>query len=194
VGNVLRLEATTLNVKDFKAYRPKEGEPDGTLAWRPMRKGIADLHRLAEVSERATDRYMDALAQVDQSSTVQELVERLNQRKQWQKRRVRGLQPLGKDNSLLLAVNRGEFLLQGFRNRDLQTLLFDTAATSGAEKRKRGAWVSRQLRLLRAHGLIRKVPNTHRYQVSDSGRSTLAALFAAWHAKVSQLTALGAAA
>src|SRR5919197_4117068 len=159
-----------------------------------MRKGIADLHRLAELSDRATDRYMDALAQVDQSSTVQQLVGQLSQRKQWQGQWVRGLQPFGKDNSLLLAVNRGEFILQGVRNRDLQRLLFSGAAASASQQRRRGAWVSRQLRLLRAHGVIRKVPRTHRYQVTESGRTILAALFAAWHAQVSQLTAFRPAA
>src|SRR5919197_5472112 len=127
-----------------------------------MRKGIADLHRLAELSDRATDRYMDALAQVDQSSTVQQLVGQLSQRKQWQGQWVRGLQPFGKDNSLLLAVNRGEFILQGVRNRDLQRLLFSAAAASVSQRRRRGAWVSRQLRLLRAQ-------RTHRYQVTESG-------------------------
>ena len=192
VGNVLRFEATTLDVSDLKAYRPKEGDAGGKLAWRPMRRGIADLHRLAEVSDRATDRYMDALAQVDETSTVQELVQRLNQRKQWHGQWVRGLQPFGKDNALLLAVNRGEFLLQGVRNRDLQKLLFVSAEVSEQERRRRGAWVSRQLRMLRAHGLIQKVPKTHRYQVTESGRTILAALFAAWNARVSQLTALAA--
>ena len=191
-GNVLRFEATMLNVSDMKAYRPAEGKPDSTLAWRPMRRGIADLHRLAEVSDRAKDRYMDALAQVDESSTVQELVERLNQRRQWQKQWIRGLQPFGKDNALLMAINRGEFLLQGVRNRDLQKLLYESKQISEPERRRRSACVSRQLRMLRAHGLIQKVPRTHRYQVTESGRKILAALFSAWTAKVSQLTALAA--
>jgi hypothetical protein len=191
-GNVLRFEATTLDVSDLKAYRPTEGDPDGKLAWRPMRRGIADLHRLAQVSDRATERYMNALAQVDESSTVQDLVERLSQPKQWKGQRVRGLQPFGKDHSLLLAVNRGEFLLQGVRNRDLQKLLFAPTTVSEQERRRRGAWVSRQLRLLRAHSLIEKVPRTHRYQVTETGRKVMAALFAAWNAKVSQLTALAA--
>lgn len=191
-GNVLRFEATMLNVSDMKAYRPAEGKPDGALAWRPMRRGIADLHRLAEVSDRAKDRYMEALAQVDESSTVQELVEGLNQRRQWQKHWIRGLQPFGKDNTLLMAINRGEFLLQGVRNRDLQKLLYEPTDVSEQERRRRSASVSRQLRMLRGHGLIRKVPRTHRYQVTESGRKILAALFSAWTAKVSQLTKLAA--
>ncbi|MEK7675098.1 MAG: hypothetical protein AAB676_04585, partial [Verrucomicrobiota bacterium] len=39
--------------------------------------------------------------------------------------------------------------------------------------------MGRKLRLLRAHGLIRKVPHTHRYLVTQSGRAVLTALVAA---------------
>ncbi len=92
----------------------------------------------------------------------------------------------------MLAVNRGEFLLQGVRNRDLQKLLFDQAPEHEKQKRQRSAWVSRQLRMLRADG-VQKVPKMHRYQVTAQGRKLLAALFAAWNAAVSQLTALPAA-
>jgi hypothetical protein len=194
LGNVLRFEATMLNPDDLRAYRPKEGDPAGAKAWRPMRRGIADLHRLAEVSDRAKDRYMDALAQVDDNSTVRDLLERLNQRKHWRGQAVRALQPFGKDYALLLAISRGEFLLQGVRNRDLQKLLFTACEASEKQRRQRSAQVSRQLRMLRAHGLIQKVPKTHRYQVTEAGRTILAALFAAWNAKISQLTALPVAA
>jgi DNA-binding HxlR family transcriptional regulator len=94
----------------------------------------------------------------------------------------------------LLAINRGEFLLQGLRNRDLQRLLFTTGAVSEKQRHQRSAQVSRQLRMLRAHGLVQKVPKTHRYQVTEAARTILAALFAACNAKLSQLTALPVAA
>ena len=71
---------------------------------------------------------MNALAQVDESSTVEDLLAQLNQRKQWHGQWVRGLQPFGKDNALLSAVHRGEFLLQGVRNRDL-LMVFGFAET-----------------------------------------------------------------
>jgi hypothetical protein len=79
VGNVLRGETTIHNVEDFRVYRPKEGGPEEDLAWRPMRRGIADLHRRAEVSQKANDRYFTALACVDDSATVKELTDRLAQ-------------------------------------------------------------------------------------------------------------------
>jgi len=48
--------------------------------------------------------------------------------------------------------------------------------------------VGRLLALLRAHGLIKKVAKTHRYQVTPSGRTRLAAIYAARKASVEQLT------
>ena len=38
-----------------------------------MRKGIADLHLRAEVSQKANDRLLNALARVDDSRSVEEL-------------------------------------------------------------------------------------------------------------------------
>jgi len=52
--------------------------------------------------------------------------------------------------------------------------------------------MTRKLRLLRAHGLIRKVSGTHRYVVSEKGRRIITALLAARQADVEQLTALAA--
>jgi hypothetical protein len=51
--------------------------------------------------------------------------------------------------------------------------------------------VTRQLRLLRAHRLIKNVSHTHRYLLSDFGRQIIAALLAARQADVAAL--LGAA-
>lgn len=109
----------------------------------------------------------------------------------WKAKRVRGLNLLGEeDASLLDAAGRGEFLINGFRNRDLQALLFPEASQDPdpAEKRRQSGRVTRKLRMLRAHGLIRKVPRTHRYLVSDKGHKLIAALHAAREADVEKLT------
>ena len=106
--------------------------------------------------------------------------------------RVRALNPLGaKDAALLQAVSRHEFMINGLRNRDLRRLLYGDAA-SKPYHRRRPAAVTRQLRLLRAHGLIRKVPRTHRYMVSEAGRRTITAVLAARNASADQLIKCGA--
>jgi hypothetical protein len=86
-------------------------------------------------------------------------------------------------------VNRGEFAINGLRNRDLQQLLYDRPAATVAERRRRPAAVSRKLRMLRAHGLIHKLPRTHRYRVSEQGRLILNAILTAHRMTTQQLTA-----
>lgn len=60
--SVLRVETVVNQAREFRVYRPKEGDPEGSKQWRYLRKGVADLHRRAEVSQRANERYLDALA------------------------------------------------------------------------------------------------------------------------------------
>jgi len=195
IGSVLRGAETTLNdVSDFRTYRPKEGGPENDLQWRPMRKGIADLHRRAEVSQKANDRLLNALASVDDSRSVGELTSSIQQSTTQSGRSIRGLRPWSEDKHLLMAINHGEFLINGFRNRDLQRLLYETEATLLAERRRRSAAISRKLRILKAHGLIQKVPRTHRYHVTNIGRAILIAVLTTARTSVRQLNQLANAA
>jgi hypothetical protein len=189
-GAVLRPEITITQTQLFRVYRPKNGEPDSPPQWRPMRRGLADLHRRAEVSQKALDCYCDALAAVDDSTTLQELTSRLEQRVRWHGKSVRAIHPFeAHDHALLSAINRGEFAINGLRNRDLQGLLYDRPATTLQEKRRRSAAISRKLRMLRAHGLIHKLPHTHRYRVSEQGRLMLNAILWAHRLTTRQLLA-----
>jgi DNA-binding PadR family transcriptional regulator len=47
--------------------------------------------------------------------------------------------------------------------------------------------VTRLLRLLRGRGVISKIAKTHRYQLTEKGRSSLSALLAARNANTEQL-------
>ena len=91
----------------------------------------------------------------------------------------------------LAIVNRGEFALNGFRNRDVRAGLYDATKDRRQERRQMTA-VGRRLRLLRAHGLIAKVSKTHRYVVTERGRRAITALSAARQASTEKLTALAA--
>jgi hypothetical protein len=192
VGSVLRAETTVHNGDDFRVYRPKEGDPGGEMAWRRMRRGIADLHRRATVSRKSAERYLDAFASVEDDTTLEQLIRRLGQPRQWRGRRVRALRPFADDAALLEAISRGEFAINGFRNRNLQAIFFPRAANSPKERRRRSGWVSRKLRLLRAHGLINKITGTHRYQLTVSGRKAITAILTALRSTVRQLTPVAA--
>ena len=187
-GRVLRIETTINRPREMKTYRPKEGDESGPKSWRYLRKGVADMARRADISQAANERYLESLATVDETTPLEELVKPLCRPVQWKGGRVRALNPLAKeDAALLAAVNRGEFLLHGFRNRDLVALLHSSGRASAQERRRRSSSVTRKLRMLRAHGLIRKIPHTHRYQLTEQGRTIITALLAARQANTSQL-------
>jgi len=188
-GQVLRLENMLINVRDFKVYRTRENDPGGKMEYLRLRKAVADTHRRAELGQKINERYAEALAQVEEKTSLGELTRELGQRATLAGRSVRPLNPLApQDVALLTAVNRGEFLINGFRNRDLRGLLFvATEKDSPEETRRQSGKVTRLLRLLRAHGIIGKVGATHRYQVTSRGRSKITALLAARDANTKQL-------
>lgn len=187
-GSVLRVETTLNNMRELKAPRRENGK----VVWKQMRKGVVDARRRAKVSDAANRRYLDALATVAEPKPLGKLTESLSRRVTWGQQRVRGLNLLGEEDSKLLhVVGRGEFLLNGFRNRDLQAALFSRGTDDPAEKRRRSGQVTRRMRMLRAHGLIQKLPKTHRYVVSAYGRQVIAALMAAAQADVDQLLKAG---
>jgi hypothetical protein len=198
-GSVLRVETTINDARGFKVYRPsggKDDKPDVPLAWLRLRKGVADMPRRAQVSQASNDRYLKALAAVDVKTPLKDLATPLCQpaRSKVGKgggatRRVRALNPLSTaDAQLLSAVNRGEWAVNGFRNRDLRGLLYAGPAKDKQESKRRSGVVTRKLRLLHAHELIKKVPRTHRYQLTDRGRVAITALLAAREADAATLT------
>jgi hypothetical protein len=192
LGAVLRAEMTITEPKYFQVYR-RTDDADSALAWRPMRQSIADMHHRAEVSQNALDRYCCALAAVDDTSTLEELTALVERRVRWNGQSVRAIHPFDADDyALLKAVHRGEFNITGFRNRDLQSLLYATPPKTKAEQRKRSAAVSRKLRMLRAHGLIRKRSRSHRYDISRNGRLILNAILLAHRVTVQQINAIAA--
>ena len=177
-GSVLRIETTINDPHDFKVFRPLEGNPGGQKAWRPLTRGIANMSRLAKIAQSSNDRYLNELAALNTDVAISALVDRVCQAVDWEGRRVRALRPWAEEDQMLLkAISHGEFSVNGLRNRDLLALLFPQAAALPAEQRLRfSARVTRKLRMLRAHGIIRKVTGTHRYVLTKGGAQTVTAI------------------
>lgn len=191
-GRVLRVETTIVNPCDFRVFRPSETDPEQRNKWQPMRRGVADLWRRAEVSRAANERYLTALASTTSATALAEEAQPLCRPRTVDGRRHRALNPWSaEDAALLEAVSAGEFALNGLRNRDLRARLF-TVATEPAERRRQSAAITRRLALLRAHRLIKKVTGTHRWVLTDQGRRVITALLTARQASVDQLTKLAA--
>ncbi|MBF0423221.1 MAG: hypothetical protein HQL73_09545, partial [Magnetococcales bacterium] len=133
-------------------------------------------------------------AQINECNKVEvgELADRPCRPSTWKGKRVRAMNPYApEDADLLAAINRGEFTQNGFRNRDIRALLFPGQSIQEKD-RQHSVAVTRKFLLLRAHGLIKKVTGTHRYQVTDKGLNIVTALITARNASTEFLTKLSA--
>jgi hypothetical protein len=189
-GSVLRIETTINDARDMRVHRASEADPSGPKKTMRLRKGVVDLPRRAEISQSANRRYLEALAGVETPTPLRKSLDRLSKPVFHRGHRSRGLHPLvGNDSRVAEQLLRGEFAVNGFRNRDIRDLLYPQTDDK-EEVRRQSGQVGRLLRLFRDHGLIYRVTKTHRYQVSAEGRRTLPALLAARNADASKLLEL----
>ncbi len=97
-------------------------------------------------------------------------------------RKFRGLDPVGKDRELILLLSDPAFMISGFTNKMLRNHLSSVSFGLGRTDKQLSVKVSRHLKLLRVHGIIRKRPKQNKYQVTIKGMQlakTLKALLAA---------------
>jgi hypothetical protein len=135
---------------------------------------------------------LEALASVHAGQSVGELARTVCRPVQQDGRRYRGLNPWSEpDATLLEVISRGEWTLSGFRNRDVRAALHP-GHTDAIEQRRHSGRVTRALARLRAHGIIKKVSASYRYQLTRQGRQIVTALLAARQADVEKLMALAA--
>lgn len=167
-GSVLRIETTINNPRRFRVHRQGWRQGKAVMKWLPLRKGIADLRRRAELSRAANARYLNALAVVGLETPSYRLLDRVSQRVTV-KRPYRALRPISPEDANLFAVIlHGEFSLQGFRNCDVRRALGQSDLGNSSAR------VSRLLALLRAHKLIFKVCKTNYYRITRKGHQVMA--------------------
>jgi hypothetical protein len=181
-GQVLRIETVINNPREFKVRRRVQRKGRSQMAWCPMNKGVANFYHYHEVARAANERYLGALAVVDRPTASVKILDQASKPARLGARRRRGLHLLrAEEQKLFRAVLRGEHHVNGLRNRDIQAVLFPTRVKDIAEQRRRTAHVSRLLQLLRAHGLVAKVPRAHRYRVTTKGEALMSASIYARH-------------
>jgi hypothetical protein len=176
-GVVLRIETVINDPTEFRVRRWQSKHGKRRLAWLPMRKSVSWLWRYLQVALSANRRYLEALAVVNDPQPARELLDRVCQPAKLGKRRRRALQPLSPlDQALFLGALCGEHHLHGLRNADLTRHLYgEEPPKDPNERRRRSARVTRPLQLLRAHGLIAKVPRARRYRVTPKGLTLMSA-------------------
>ena len=109
-------------------------------------------------------RYIAFLAQLDTPDSGPRQLEKISRPVRREGRSYRGFNLFhGDDVDLFVAIARGEHRISGFRNRDLQAPLGSN-----------GGKISRMLKRLRVHGLIKKIGRTYKYYLTRLGRSVVA--------------------
>lgn len=172
-GLVLRVETVINSAREFRVRRTRNRNGKPAKVWCPMNKGVTNLASYQRVSRAANDRYLNALAVVQDPTPAYQQVAELTESKAHRGRRYAGFNPGRKDDiRVFQAVLSGEHELRGFRNSDIRHQLYASCRDKQQERRQANA-VSRLLKRLHVRGLLAKIPRTHRWRVTDRGRSLL---------------------
>jgi hypothetical protein len=166
-GRLGRVECTTNDVTFFKHHRTVEHR-DGTTEFKlaPLRKSIDSLLDLRDLMGAANRRYLDFLAAIEDPSPGLHAVEKLARPVREDDRSYRGFNLFhGADLDLFQAIIRGEFTISGFQGRHLRAVLPDVS----------GPQMSRLLKRLRSHGLIKKIGGRYKYYLTIFGRTVVTA-------------------
>lgn len=173
-SNCLRIETTINDPSVFKVYGEVHHR-DGTTSkqWKPMGKTISYLYRYAQIARASNNRYLCSLQNVVPVRSAQEEIQQVCARKTENGKAYTGFNVWEKETlRMFRVISDGKYLLSGFTNKAICRQIYPQTF---CDKRIRGK-VTRLLKKLRVHGLIRKVPHSHRYNVSDKGRRIINSL------------------
>jgi hypothetical protein len=174
--SVLRIETTIHNPREFKTLRRIQG----SLRWVRMAKGVAHFWRLNQLGHSANGRFLEALAHVQPTHQAVAELDRLSRGRTIGHKRIARFNPVSaQDARLFAAALDGRHLINGFRNRDLASLLDPHPAP--ADIRRRRERTSRLIAKLRGHGLIAKVTRSRLYRVTPRGHRLMCAVLTFRH-------------
>jgi hypothetical protein len=163
---ILRIETTVNDLTFFKHYREVEHR-DGTkeIKWTSMQKTIYSLPALREILEAANRRYLEFLSTIEDPRNGRDKLDKLSQSVQNEGRSYPGFNLFDSDDEALFRViARGEFNISGMQNKVLRRFLPD----------KNSGQMSRLLKRLRVHGLIKKVGHAYKYYLTLFGKEVIA--------------------
>jgi len=166
LGLVLRIETTVNNVSFFKHYRKVE-QRDGSsvLAYASMKKGIYNLSPLKKLLLEANSRYLEFISTISDRTNGIKNVMKVSKTVIENNRSYRGFNFFAEnDLSVLIAIERGEFNISGFQNKNIRSKLAN----------KNTGQISRILARLRFHGLIKMIGRTYKYYLTVLGRRVIA--------------------
>lgn len=172
--NVLRVETTINNPKKFKVFRHKTGQSlDEPKTRLPIRKGVADTPLRAQVSRDVNNRIMEDIALFKNEFPARDVVTPFVRPVIKNSRRFRPLDITGKDRLILQLIGDPALKISGLTNKALQQKLAGTSYALRRNSKQLSAKISRHLKLLRMHGVIKKMPRQNRYLLTEKGASLI---------------------
>jgi hypothetical protein len=165
-GHILRIETTAKDVTFFKHYRKVEQHNGiAVMKFAAMRKHIYSLGPLRELLLAANRRYLEFLSAIDDPSNGIDKLNKITRTVHQETRSYRGFNFFDQqDEALFLALARGEFTISGVQNKALRARF--PQYNSGQ--------MSRILRRLRTHGLIKKATHCYKYYLTVLGKQVVA--------------------
>ena len=160
-GLILRIETTVNDVSFFKHYRLVEHR-DGTESKKlaQMKKGIYSLPALSQLLVAANRRYIEFISAIDDPSAGIKKLDKISRTVVESDRSYKGFNLFDDDDQLLFeSIASGEFTITGFQNRHLRSKL----------EGRTSAQISRTIKRLHVHGLIRKIGHTYKYYLTKFG-------------------------
>jgi len=176
-GNILRIETTINNPREFKIFKTTQGKNGETAQrWIPLGKSVANLYRHFQIGIQSNNRYLMALGQLQsKSKQIKELDSLCQSKKGTNGKPIAKMNPVDeKTCEIFLAVMTGDFIINGLRNKDLVEKLFNPKEKDEMTKRYRER-ISRLISKLRGHGLLSKVQKSRLYRVTKKGFSVMSA-------------------
>lgn len=153
-GQALRTETTINNARDFY-----------------IGKSLHNLPALRKIGFQANRRVLEIQTITQDSILAEETLQQLQRPRMVEGQRVSALRFADTTvQALWNAVLMFDLLPAGFSNRQLRAHLAQLLGQS--EKHLTQGRMSYHLRRLRLHGLIQRIPKTHRYRLTDLGLRT----------------------
>jgi hypothetical protein len=129
-----------------------------------MKKNIYSLNPLREIVTASNNRYLEFISAIDDNTIGHKKLEKATATKTVEERNYKGLNFFSKaDKKIVLTLARGKYNIYGFRCKDSATYLVHYS----------GDQLSRLLRRLRVHGIIKKIGKSYKYYLTSFGKEII---------------------
>ena len=163
-SKILRIETTTNDISFLKYFREvvhRDGTSSHEMA--SLKKNIYSLAFLKDNLKASNKRYLEFISVFDNKEAGRKRLENVTSSKSDNNRNYKDFNFFSNNYlSILLAILHGEFNINGFRNKHLKKLL-------GVKDSK----ISRLIKRLRIHGLIKKASDSYKYYLTKIGKETI---------------------